>query len=78
MEENPRVTSSAAATAPVASGAATKSLESTAQLLARVRLGDPAARDHLVARFLPAFRRWAHAWTSATARCAALPGTGCP
>lgn len=60
MEENPRVTSSAAATAPVASGAATKSLESTAQLLARVRLGDPAARDHLVARFLPAFRRWAH------------------
>ena len=59
MEETPKVTSSGAA-APVASAPATKALESTAQLLARVRQGDTAARDHLVARFLPAFRRWAH------------------
>ena len=44
----------------VATGPATPSLESTAELLARVRQGDATARDHLVARFLPAFRRWAH------------------
>ena len=59
MEETPKVTASGVA-APVASAPATKALESTAQLLARVRQGDTAAREHLVARFLPAFRRWAH------------------
>jgi RNA polymerase sigma-70 factor (ECF subfamily) len=34
--------------------------ESTAGLLQLIRGGDPAARDALVARFLPALRRWAH------------------
>ena len=36
------------------------SLESTALLLEQVRSGDPAARERLVARFLPLLRRWAH------------------
>lgn len=35
-------------------------LESTAFLLEQVRGGDPAARERLVARFLPPLRRWAH------------------
>ena len=34
-------------------------LESTASLLARARHGDARARDQLLRRYLPAFRRWA-------------------
>lgn len=36
------------------------SLENTATLLARVRLGDEGARERLFARYLPILRRWAH------------------
>lgn len=36
------------------------SLDSTTSLLGRMRDGDRAARDQLVARCLPALRRWAH------------------
>jgi RNA polymerase sigma-70 factor (ECF subfamily) len=36
------------------------SVESTSVLLARVRAGDAAARERLVARYLPLLRRWAH------------------
>lgn len=36
------------------------SLESTAELLTRVRHGDSLARERLVSRFLPIFKRWAH------------------
>lgn len=32
----------------------------TARLLEQVRQGEATARERLVARFLPAFRRWAH------------------
>lgn len=35
-------------------------LESTADLLHLVRAGDGAARERLVARYLPLLRRWAH------------------
>ena len=35
-------------------------LESTAVLLARIRAGDGVARECLIARCLPALRRWAH------------------
>src|SRR5688572_11599302 len=35
-------------------------LETTAQLLAWVREGDPAACERLVTRYLPMLRRWAH------------------
>lgn len=35
-------------------------LESTADLLLRVRQGESAARERLVARYLPILRRWAH------------------
>lgn len=35
-------------------------LESTAELLTRVRQGDTLARERLVSRFLPIFKRWAH------------------
>lgn len=35
-------------------------LESTATLLFRARAGEPSAREHLFARFLPVLRRWAH------------------
>lgn len=35
-------------------------LESTGSLLARYRAGDQAARDRLLARYLPILRRWAH------------------
>lgn len=35
-------------------------LESTTELLNRVRGGDAAARERLVARFLPVCRRWVH------------------
>jgi RNA polymerase sigma-70 factor (ECF subfamily) len=34
--------------------------ESTAILLQRIRGGDAAARDRLLARYLPLLRRWAH------------------
>jgi RNA polymerase sigma-70 factor (ECF subfamily) len=37
-----------------------ETLESTAALLARVRAGDDAARNDLLARYLPMLRRWAH------------------
>jgi len=36
------------------------SLESTQVLLERIRAGEPAARDRLIARFLPILRAWAH------------------
>ena len=36
------------------------SLESTTVLLARLREGDNAAREQLVARYLPVLKRWAH------------------
>lgn len=35
-------------------------MESTADLLARARDGEHAAREQLVARYLPLLRRWAH------------------
>ena len=44
------------------------SLESTALLLERVREGDGAARERLVARFLPMLRRWASGRLPAYAR----------
>ncbi len=44
------------------------SLESTALLLERVREGDGAARERLVARFLPMLRRWASGRLPAHAR----------
>ena len=43
-------------------------LEATAELLARCRAGDPAARDRLFARFLPLLRRWAHGRLPPSAR----------
>ena len=43
-------------------------LESTASLLAKVRGGDAAARERLLARYLPAFRRWAHGRLPRSAR----------
>lgn len=42
--------------------------ESTATLLARSRDGDAAARERLVARYLPMLRRWAHGRLPASAR----------
>lgn len=35
-------------------------LDSTLDLLQRIRVGDTAARESLVARYLPILRRWAH------------------
>jgi hypothetical protein len=35
-------------------------MESTRELIERVRSGDPKAREHLFSRFLPPLRRWAH------------------
>ncbi|MEM9531797.1 MAG: sigma-70 family RNA polymerase sigma factor [Pseudomonadota bacterium] len=35
-------------------------LQSTTRLIERYRDGEPAARDALVARYLPILRRWAH------------------
>jgi RNA polymerase sigma-70 factor (ECF subfamily) len=35
-------------------------VESTASLLARMRQGDPQARELLLRRYLPILRRWAH------------------
>lgn len=43
-------------------------LESTASLLRRVSSGDHEARERLVARYLPALRRWAHGRLPAPAR----------
>ena len=43
-------------------------LESTKTLILRVRNGDAAARERLVARFLPALQRWAHGRLPAKAR----------
>jgi RNA polymerase sigma-70 factor (ECF subfamily) len=42
--------------------------ESTAALLRRVRDGDLAAREHLLGRYLPLLRRWAHGRLPAGAR----------
>jgi RNA polymerase sigma-70 factor (ECF subfamily) len=35
-------------------------LDTTAALIQRVKAGDPAAREQLVARYLPLLQRWAH------------------
>ena len=43
-------------------------LESTADLLSRVRGGDPAAREQLFARYLPILKRWAHGRLPGSAR----------
>ncbi len=43
-------------------------LESTATLLARVRDGDVAARDRILARYRPALHRWAHGRLPSRAR----------
>lgn len=43
-------------------------LETTQQLLSRVREGEEEARDRLVQRFLPALRRWARGRLPAHAR----------
>ncbi len=43
-------------------------LETTAQLLADIRAGHPAARDRLVRRYLPVLTRWARGRLPATAR----------
>jgi RNA polymerase sigma-70 factor (ECF subfamily) len=40
--------------------AADRPLESTVVLLERIREGDEAARDRLVARYLPILRSWSH------------------
>jgi len=45
-----------------------ENLESTAGLLQRVRGGDARARERLLARYLPALRRWAHGRLPARAR----------
>ncbi len=34
--------------------------DNTQQLLNRIRSGDKAARERLLARYLPMLRRWAH------------------
>jgi RNA polymerase sigma factor (sigma-70 family) len=43
-------------------------LESTASLLARVRCGEPQARERLVIRYLSVLQRWAHRRLPAAAR----------
>lgn len=43
-------------------------LESTAELLSRVRGGDIAARERLVAQYLPMLKRWAHGRLPSSAR----------
>ncbi|MDX1388100.1 MAG: sigma-70 family RNA polymerase sigma factor, partial [Acidobacteriota bacterium] len=43
-------------------------LETTASLLDRVRSGDPAAREQLIERYLPAMLRWARGRLPAGAR----------
>jgi RNA polymerase sigma-70 factor (ECF subfamily) len=42
--------------------------DSTEQLLHRIRIGDPHARERLLARYLPMLRRWAHGRLPAHAR----------
>lgn len=42
--------------------------ESTASLLVRIRKGDDAATEILIARYLPALRRWAHGRLPPSAR----------
>lgn len=44
------------------------SLDTTVDLLARVRAGDVPAREQLVRRFLPILRRWAHSRLPSHAR----------
>ncbi len=46
----------------------TASADSTQQLLHRIRAGDGAARERLLARYLPMLRRWAHGRLPAHAR----------
>lgn len=46
----------------------TASADSTQQLLHRIRAGDDAARERLLARYLPMLRRWAHGRLPAYAR----------
>jgi len=46
----------------------TASADSTQQLLHRIRAGDVAARERLLARYLPMLRRWAHGRLPAYAR----------
>jgi RNA polymerase sigma-70 factor (ECF subfamily) len=58
---------STGAPAPAA-GERTPPLDTTADLLARVRSGDRAAREVLFARVLPPLRRWAHRRLPAGAR----------
>src|SRR5262245_9691190 len=43
-------------------------LESTQELLGRIRGGDAAARERLIARYLPALQKWAHGRLPARAR----------
>uniref|UniRef100_A0A832I4D2 Sigma-70 family RNA polymerase sigma factor n=1 Tax=Eiseniibacteriota bacterium TaxID=2212470 RepID=A0A832I4D2_UNCEI len=43
-------------------------LETTVTLLQRIRAGDSAARDQLIARYLPLLRAWAHGRLPAGAR----------
>jgi len=47
---------------------AARPLESTAVLLERIREGDAAARDRLLARYLPILRSWSHGRLPAHAR----------
>lgn len=46
----------------------TRSLETTMVLLDRIRVGDPVAREMLLARYLPILRAWAHGRLPANAR----------
>ena len=46
----------------------THSLDSTLVLLDRIRIGDPVAREQLLARYLPILRAWAHGRLPAHAR----------
>lgn len=50
------------------SGSSDSEIESTVQLLDRVRSGDETAREDLVQRFLPMLRRWAHGRLPSRAR----------
>ncbi len=43
-------------------------LESTAALISRVKAGDEAAREQLVAKYLPLLQRWAHGRLPSNAR----------
>ncbi|MFB3908647.1 MAG: RNA polymerase sigma factor [Candidatus Eisenbacteria bacterium] len=45
-----------------------QALDSTRELILRIREGDEAARERLFARFLPGLRRWAHGRLPARAR----------